>query len=222
MDPTRPGQVVAEIVGVVRQVKLTIAEPAPAPQIYVPVDQNAWWSSSLLVSPRQGDAEALTPMVRAALARVDPTLALRQPRTIARVASEATARPRFRAVLVSAFGALGLVLAMVGIFGVLAHAVGQRTQELGIRMALGARPRQVIAMVGASVARSVGAGTIAGLVLAAMLARSMQTFLFGVDPIDPITFVGAGVVLALTAAAAAAVPSLRAVRVDPVTAFRSE
>ena len=111
---------------------------------------------------------------------------------------------------------------MVGIFGVLAHAVGQRTQEVGIRMALGARPRQVVAMVGASVARSVGAGTGAGMLVAAMLARSMRTFLFGVDPFDPITFVGAAVVLALTAAAAAVVPSLRAVRVDPGTAFRNE
>jgi len=117
---------------------------------------------------------------------------------------------------------LGLTLAMVGIFGVLAHAVGQRRQELGIRMALGARPRQVVVMVGGAAARSVGAGTVAGLVLAALLSRSMRTFLFGVEPLDPLTFAGAAVVLALTAAAAAAVPSLRAVRVDPATAFRSE
>jgi ABC-type antimicrobial peptide transport system permease subunit len=125
-------------------------------------------------------------------------------------------------VLVSAFGVVGLALAMVGIFGVLAHAVGQRTRELGIRMALGARPRQVIAMVSGSVARSVGAGTLVGLALTALLAGSMRPFLFGVTPLDPLTFVGAAGVLALTAAAAAAVPSLRAVRVDPATAFRSE
>jgi ABC-type antimicrobial peptide transport system permease subunit len=218
--PPRP--VVREIVGVVRQVKNSPAEDAPVPHVYVPVDQNAWWSATLLVEPRQGRADALAPIVRRAMAIIDPSLALRLPRTIARVASDATARPRFRAVLVSAFGVLGLTLAMVGIFGVLAHAVGQRTQELGIRLALGARPRQVIAMIGGSVARSVGAGTVAGLVLAALLARSMRTFLFGVEPFDPITFVGAAVVLAVTAAAAAALPSLRAVRVDPVTAFRSE
>jgi len=138
------------------------------------------------------------------------------------VASDATARPRFRAVLVSAFGVVGLALATVGIFGVLAHAVGQRTQELGIRIALGARPRQVVAMVAGSVVRSVSAGTAIGLTLGALLARSMATFLFGVEPIDPLTFAGAAAVLAIAAAVAAAIPSLRAVRVDPVTAFRRE
>jgi len=217
-----PQTVSREIVGVVRQVAVRPGDAAPAPQIYVPVEQNTWWASSILVAPRQGSAAALAPIVRAALTRVDGTLALRQPRTMARVASDATARPRFRAVLLSVFGALGLLLAMAGIFGVLAHAVGQRTHELGIRMALGARPRQVVAMVASSVARSVGAGTMAGLVLATMLARSMTTFLFGVSPLDPITFVGAAILLGLTAVVAAAVPSLRATRVDPVTAFRNE
>jgi putative ABC transport system permease protein len=217
-----PQPVLREIVGVVRQIKNAPAEPAPVPHVYVPLDQNTWWAASLVVEPAAVGAEALAPIVRTAVARVDPLVALRQPRTIARLVADATARPRFRAVLVSAFGALGLALAMVGIFGVLANAVGQRTQELGIRIALGARPRQVVAMVGASVARSVGAGTVAGLVLAAVMARSMTTFLFGVEPLDPITFVGAAVVLVLTAAAAAAVPAVRAVRVDPVTAFRSE
>jgi putative ABC transport system permease protein len=105
---------------------------------------------------------------------------------------------------------------------VLAHAVGQRTQELGIRLALGARPRQVVAMVAGSVVRSVSVGTAAGLLLAALLARSMTTFLFGVQPLDPLTFAGAAAVLAITAVAAAAIPSVRAVRVDPVTACRSE
>jgi ABC-type antimicrobial peptide transport system permease subunit len=125
-------------------------------------------------------------------------------------------------VLASAFGFVGLTLAMVGIFGVLAHAVGQRQRELGIRMALGARPRQVVVMVVASVARSVGAGTVTGLLLAAVMARSMTAFLFDVPPLDPVTLAGAVTALALTAAAAAVVPSLRALRVDPVTAFRSE
>jgi putative ABC transport system permease protein len=115
-----------------------------------------------------------------------------------------------------------VTLAMVGIFGVLANVVGQRTQEIGIRIALGARPRQVVAMVAGTVARSVGMGTAIGLLLAALLARSISTFLFGVQPQDPITFVAAGAVLALTAVVAAAVPARRAIRIDPVTAFRSE
>jgi putative ABC transport system permease protein len=215
-----PQPVLREIVGVVRQIKSAPAEPAPVPHLYVPLDQNTWWAASLVVEPAQGGAETLAPIVRAAVARVDPLVALRRPRTIARLAADATARPRFRAVLVSAFGVVGLTLAMVGIFGVLANAVGQRARELGIRIALGARPWQVVAMVAGSVARSVGAGTAIGLVLAALLARSMTTFLFGVEPLDPLTFGGAAVVLSLTAIVAAVVPSLRAVRVDPVTAFR--
>ena len=217
-----PQPVLREIVGVVRQTKNAPAESAPVPHVYVPLDQNTWWATSLVAEPAQGGAEGLAPIVRAAVARVDPLLALRQPRTIARLAADATARPRFRAVLVSAFGLLGLTLAMVGIFGVLANAVGQRTQEIGIRIALGARPRQVVAMVAGTVARSVGMGTAIGLVLAALLARSISTFLFGVQPQDPITFVAAGAVLALTAVVAAAVPARRAIRIDPVTAFRSE
>jgi putative ABC transport system permease protein len=217
-----PRFAVREIVGVARQVRTEPGEAAPAPQLYVPVDQNTWWAASLLVEPTSGRAEALAPLVRAAIARVDAGVAPRLPRTMARVASDATARPRFRAVLVSAFGVVGLALAMVGIFGVLAHAVGQRTQELGIRLALGARPRQVVAMVAGSVVRSVSVGTAAGLLLAALLARSMTTFLFGVQPLDPLTFAGAAAVLAITAVAAAAIPSVRAVRVDPVTACRSE
>jgi putative ABC transport system permease protein len=217
-----PRLVVRDIVGVVRQIRSTPEEDTPVPHIYVPVEQNAWWASVLLVEPREARADTLAPIVRAAMARLDPTLALRQPRTVARIAADATARPRFRAVLVTAFGALGLVLAMVGIFGVLAHAVGQRTQELGIRMALGANPRQIVAMVVGSVVRSVSVGTVAGLMLAALLARSMTTFLFGVQPLDPLTFTGAAAVLAITAAAAAAIPSCRAVQIDPVTAFRRE
>ena len=214
--------VLREIVGVVRQTRNTPAEAVPMPHLYVPVDQNAWWATSLAVEPSRGRAEALAPVVRAALARVDSTLALRMPRTMARLASNATARPRFRAVLVSSFGVLGLALAMVGIFGVLAHAVGQRTRELGIRIALGARPLQVISVVAGAVGRSVGIGTAIGLGLAGLLARSMTPFLFGVDPLDPLTCVGAAAVLAMTATAAALIPSLRAVRVDPVRAFRSE
>jgi putative ABC transport system permease protein len=214
--------IVREIVGVARQVKSEPGEVAPAPQLYVPVDQNSWWAASLLVEPTSGRADALAPIVRAAIGRADASVAPRLPRTMARVAADATARPRFRAVLVSAFGVVGLALAMVGIFGVLAHAVGQRTRELGIRAALGARPRQVVAMVAGSVVRSVSVGTAIGLVAAALLAYSMTTFLFGVEPIDPLTFAGAAAVLAITAAAAAAIPSLRAIRVDPVTAFRSE
>jgi putative ABC transport system permease protein len=217
-----PQPVLREIVGVVRQTKNALAEPAPVPHVYVPLDQNTWWATSLVVEPAGIGAEALVPIVRAAVAQADPLIALRRPRTIARLAADATARPRFRAVLVSSFGVVGLTLAMVGIFGVLANAVGQRTRELGICIALGARPRQVVSMVAGSVARSVGAGTAIGLGLAALLARSMTTFLFGVEPLDPLTFAAAAGVLSLTAIVAAVVPSLRAVRVDPVTAFRSE
>jgi putative ABC transport system permease protein len=120
------------------------------------------------------------------------------------------------------FAGLALLLAMVGVFGVLAYSVQQRTREFGVRIALGATARDVLGMVLANAARVIGAGAIIGLILAAMLAQTIATFLFGVTPFDPLTFVAVVIVLGVTAAIASAVPAIRAARVDPVVAFRSE
>lgn len=217
-----PRAIPREIVGVVAQVKERPDEREPQPHVYVPIAQNPWWTATLVVQPADGRAEALTPGVRAALARVDRDRPASVIRTLKAVGSEATARPRFRAALIGTFAALALVLAMVGVFGVLAYSVQQRTREFGVRMALGASGKNVLGLVLANAARVIGTGVVIGLVLALAFAQSVAAFLFGVQPRDPVTFASVGLVLVLTAMAACAVPAMRAVRVDPVEAFRNE
>src|SRR5690606_26387144 len=139
--------------------------------------------------------------------------ALTSMRTMDEVAVEATARPRFRAWLVLAFAALALALAVVGVFGVLAYAVQQRTREFGVRIALGARTADVLRLVMGSAARIAAAGTLAGLLAAAVFTRWMATLLFGVEPLDVVSFAGAALVIGLAVAAASAAPAWRAAHV---------
>jgi putative ABC transport system permease protein len=110
----------------------------------------------------------------------------------------------------------------VGVFAVLAYGVQQRVREFGVRMALGATTATVLRLVLANTARVVAAGVLAGLIAGAILGRSMESFLFGVKPLDPLTFGSVALLLALTAACAAAVPALRAARVDPIVVLRDE
>jgi ABC-type antimicrobial peptide transport system permease subunit len=124
--------------------------------------------------------------------------------------------------MVMTFAVLALVLAMVGVFGVLAYAVEQRTREFGVRIALGARPVDVLSLVLSGAARVIAAGVLIGLVSAAALGQTVSAFLFGVRPFDPVTFGSVTLVLIVTALAAMAAPAMRAARVDPVVAFRSE
>jgi putative ABC transport system permease protein len=214
--------VVREIVGVAKQVKTFATETNATPLLYVPVAQNPWYVASLLVRPTTGRADALHPAVRRAVARVDKDRLLTRVRTIDTVAYEATSRPRFRAVLVGAFAALALGLAMVGVFGVLAYTVQQRVREIGVRIAMGAAARDVLRLVLGGAARLTVAGAAIGLTAAALVSRSLATLVFPVNPLDPLTFVAVPVVLAVTAGVAVAAPAIRATRIDPVVAFRSE
>jgi putative ABC transport system permease protein len=217
-----PRTVTREIVGVVRHVKGRPDETEPLPQVYVSLAQNTWWDATLMVQAVAGKAEALAPAVRAALATVDRDRPARLVRTLAAIGDDATARPRFRTVLIGTFALLALVLAMVGVFGVLVYSVQQRTREFGLRIALGATARSVLGLVVGSAAPVIAIGTAIGLAAAAALSRTISSFLFGVQPIDPLTFAFVPLVLAITAAVAMASPALRASRVDPVEAFRAE
>jgi putative ABC transport system permease protein len=217
-----PSQVVLrEIVGVVKHVKQRPDEREADPQIYVPIAQNTWWLASLIVQPANGSAEAIAPAVRAALARVEPDRPVVF-RTLSTIRTQATVRHRFRAVLVGAFAVLALVLALVGVFGVLAYSVQQRTREFGVRIALGASAANVLRLVMSSAGGVIATGVIIGLAAAAGLSRLISTFLFGVQPLDPMTFILVPVVLVATAAVAVAAPAWRASRIDPVVAFRNE
>ena len=224
-SPTgRAGAGVREIVGVAHQVKRRPDETEDFVQIYVPLAQDPFDDIFLVVRPESGPAEALAPAVRTAVGRVDKDqlVSVGGVMTLADIAWAATGRHRFRAVLVMTFAGLSLLLAMVGVFGVLAYSVQQRMREFGVRIALGATTRQVLRLVLGSAARMIGLGAVVGLAAAALLAQSISAFLFGVQPLDPMTFVTVAFVLIVTATVAAVVPALRAARVDPVQAFRND
>jgi putative ABC transport system permease protein len=213
---------IRQIVGVARQVKALPHETEPTPQLYVPLAQNPWYIASISVRPSSGPAEALLPGIRAAIARVDKERTVTQVRTIEVVASQATARPRFRAVLVGTFAALALCLAMVGVFGVLAYSVQQRVREFGVRIAMGASAVDMLRLVAGNAARLLVIGLAIGLGSAAVLGRWLTTLVYPITPLDPETFLLVPLVLLVTAGLAVAAPALRAMRVDPVVAFRSE
>jgi putative ABC transport system permease protein len=129
---------------------------------------------------------------------------------------------RFSLLLLSAFAGSALLLAVIGIYGVMSYVVTLRTQEMGIRLALGAKPGDIALLVLGQGARLVVAGLALGLIGAALLTRLLSTMLFGITPTDPVTYAIVAGVLALTAAAACQIPAWRATRVDPLTALRSE
>ncbi len=226
----RPAQVpqakpdIREIVGVAGQVKGRPDETEDVAQVYVPFAQNPTDDIYLVVAPQSPGLAGLAASVRAAIDRVDTAklVSVHMIQTLDDIAWDATGRYRFRAVLVMTFAMLALVLSMVGVFGVLGYAVQQRSREFGLRIALGATGGNVVRLVLGSASRLVLTGMVLGLVLAIVSARTISTFLFGVPPLDPLTFGAVAVVLAVTASIAVAVPALRALRVDPVEAFRAE
>ena len=176
----------------------------------------------LVAQAAAGRAEALAPLVRAIVARHDPNTPVRRERTLEFLSVESTAGYRFRAAMVGTFAGLALVLALVGVFGVLAYSVQQRRREFGVRIALGASGSSVLGLVLRGAATMIAAGALVGLGLAFALSKTISAFLFGVQPIDPVTFAGVALVLAVTATLAAAAPAWRAARVDPVAAFRTD
>ena len=218
--PNGPTQV-REIVGVARQ---TSGQP-DAPellQVYVPLAQFPTGDVYMVVQPSAGKAETLTPLVRRVVARFGPDLPVRRDRTLETLSIESTAGYRFRAKMVGTFAALALVLAMVGVFGVLAYTVQQRQREIGVRMALGATSAGVIWLVFREAGRMIAAGAVVGMVLAGFSGRLVTTFLFGVDPLDPLTFASVPLVILFTAIVAAAAPAWRASRINPADAFRCD
>ena len=215
---------IRQIVGVARQVKARPDETQELIQTYVPIGQDAIDDIFLLARPAAGPAEALAPSVRAAIGRVDTAqLAnVADVMTLDDVARVATSRHRFRAVAVVTFAGLALVLAMVGVFGVMAYSIQQRVREFGVRMALGATRADMLRLVLGSAAGVVAAGAAVGLVLASLLSRVLDTVLFGVQPLDPPTFAGVIAMLLVTAALSTAIPAWRATRVDPAAIMKGD
>jgi putative ABC transport system permease protein len=220
-DPESPDAVWQTIVGVVVDARRSgLAEPV-RPAAYRPTSQVAPRSIEVLVRTA-GPPLGLVPQVRAALRELDANMAMAQLRTIEGAMAEAVAARRFIMLLLGAFAALAVTLAVIGIYGVLAYLVGQRTREMGIRMALGADPRAIIGLVLSQAARHVLPGVAIGAVAALALTRVLRSQLFGVGATDPMTFAAVTLLLVAVALLAAWVPARRAARTDPMEALREE
>jgi putative ABC transport system permease protein len=210
------------IVGVVANVKHQSLREVPGPEMYVPYTQDPWPSMlTMHVAVRtKGEPAAMTAAVRAAVRSIDPDLPIARVATLVSIVDDAMAQPRFSMLLVGGFGALALLLACVGLYGAISYSVTSRTPELGIRLALGAKPRTVLAMVLAEGARAAAAGMAIGLVVAIVVLRAMTRFLYGIEATDPLTFAFVSVALLGAALLACYVPARRATRVDPLLALR--
>jgi putative ABC transport system permease protein len=160
--------------------------------------------------------------LRSIVASLDSELPMFSVRTMEQLSANAVAQPRLYLFLLSLFAGTAVLLAAIGIYGVLAHAVTQRTREIGIRLALGAGRTEVVAMVVRQAASLAGAGLVAGLALALAATGSLRTLLFGIQPTDLPTYVTVGLALLVVALVASFIPARRAARVDPVTALRYE
>jgi predicted permease len=209
------------IVGVVGDVRQGSVDEAPTPRIYASAYQIFRVKVSLVVRT-QADPQLMIKRVEEALRSVDPQQTITSAFTLEDAVGDAVARPRLLTVLLGLFGIMGLVLGALGIYGVLAYLVNQRTREIGVRLALGARPSDVLWMVVSRGLWLAGLGVAVGLVAALVLTRLMQGVLYGVTPTDPLTFVGVSAVLLGVAAFASWLPARRATRVDPLVALRAE
>ncbi len=207
------------IVGVVGSVRHAGLAAAPKEEMYLP-HALAPRRAMTVVVRTDGEPGALVPSIRAELHRINPNLALSGVGTAERLVAGSAALPRFLAVCLVTFAALALVLAGIGIYGVIAYAVGERTHELGVRVALGARPGDVVRLVLRQGALFVTAGLVVGFGAALVVGRIIQTLLFQVAPRDPIILTAVPLVLAVVALAAMYVPARRATRVDPLVALR--
>jgi putative ABC transport system permease protein len=220
-DAENPWVTVVGVAGDVRQYGL---DADVKTEVYLPYLQrrNPLTYMNVVVRSGNNDALALTAAVRNAILSIDKDQPLTAPQTMDKVVSSSVASRRTSMFLLVTFASLALVLAAVGIYGVMSYSVSQRTREIGIRMALGAGQREVLQMIVGQALRLAGLGLAIGLALALGLTRLMSGLLFGVRPSDPLTFVSIPVLLGGVALLASAAPARRATRVDPMVALRYE
>jgi putative ABC transport system permease protein len=221
-----PGMVT--IVGVVADVRQASLAATPVGEMYLAHTQFRFWGGGAvmrslnLVLRTTGEPAALTRAVRSEVAALDAQLPLGQFRTMEDVRGESVSQPRFLMFLFSTFSMVALAIAVIGIYGVIAYGVAQRRKEIGIRVALGARPSSVAGMVVRQGMGLAGIGIVAGLVLAFGLTRFLSSFLFAVTPTDPVTMAFVAATLAVAALAASYVPARRATKTNPVEVLRGD
>jgi putative ABC transport system permease protein len=209
------------VVGIVGDVHQNSIEAQPRPEVYVPMAQSRTSFAELIVRTSGNPYEVL-PVVKSSVLAVLPDVPLRNVVTMDQLFARRVAQRRLNMLLLGLFGVLGLVISAVGIYGVMAYVVSQRTREIGVRMALGATRSSIIRMVLSSAALMVGIGLLIGGIGAWYLSAAAKAFLFRLDPNDPRAFLLAVVALASAALIASAIPARRAASVDPMDALRAE
>jgi predicted permease len=210
-----------EIIGVVTDARQADLQQSPEPTIFLCNSQAPMYFASLVVRA-QGDPRQIMRNAEVAIHRVDPDQAVSDVQTMETVFSDSVSAPRFQLVLLLVFAGIALALAMIGVYGVVSYSVNQRTQEIGIRVALGARAINIARMVLVETLILSSIAVTIGVAGAVALTRVLQTLLFEVTPTDPATLVSVSLSVLLVAAIAALVPAWRAMRVDPMTALRYE
>jgi putative ABC transport system permease protein len=209
------------IVGVVGDVRDMDLSKPPGPMMYVPFAQAPFWGAQVVMKTNLGPSSVAV-AIRKDVRRIDPNLPVTDVRTMPEILDASAAQPRFRTLLLAAFGAMALLLSAAGIFGVISCSVSQRTREIGIRIALGAQRRDVLREVVGEGARLAAIGLGIGILAALALTRLMAGLLYGVSANDLLTFAGTGAVLFAVAIVACWIPARRAMRVEPTVALRYE
>ena len=211
----------ATVIGVVSDARRRSLDQAPRPAVYLPYTHFMLPYFGAMIRTTQG-AAAVTPVVKGIVSQLDPDLPIGDVHTIEEIIERSTGEPRFRSYLVAGFALLALVLAAVGVYGLISFTVTQRVPEIGVRLALGASPRQVFAQVIGRGLRLAGIGIALGLVAAAGATTLAQGLLFNTSATEPAVYISLSVLLLAVAGFACYVPARRAMRVDPMTALRSE
>jgi putative ABC transport system permease protein len=209
------------VVGVVGDSKRSDLELGMQPAMYLSLTQFTLPFMSVVIRTEAGEAAAAT-AVRAAVKSIDSELPIDEVRTVERVLQQATGQPRFRAMLVAAFAAAALLLAAVGLYGLISYTVAERVPEIGVRLALGASPSQIARLIVGQGLRLSIAGVVIGLAGALAVARLLQGLLFSISATEPVVYATLAVVLLAIGTLASYVPARRAMRIDPVSALRAE
>jgi putative ABC transport system permease protein len=210
------------VVGVVNDIRHIHLSSPPEPEIYVPYSQNAWYGWMSLVVRTAADPETVSGQLRRALWAADPTVPFEAFSLMDERLSGMLSAPRFRMLLFTLFAVIALVLAVVGVYGALLFTVGQRMHEVGIRMALGARPPDILRIILRQGLVLTLTGIALGIVGFVMLSRLLEGFLFGITATDPATLALVAALLSATALFGCYMPARKAARVDPMVTLRSE
>ena len=209
------------IVGVVSDIRHEGLQASAEPEVFVPYFQFPLSEMQMVMSTRL-DAAVVAKGVRKAISGLDPALPIAKVSTMEDLVSASIAQPRFNMMLLASLAVSAALLAAVGVYGVVTYSVARRTAEIGVRMALGADAGRTFRLVVFGAARVVLVGVVLGLAGAVAAGRSLQNILFGVPPLDLVTFAASGVAIIVVGIVAASVPALRAGQIDPVSALRQE